>query len=96
MSGQAKYNRREKTYVAERRAHDDGPVAVLLVVVVDLLHRQDTWVLIAFVGFSGSLLVPIEDLLEVRLSFMKDIRVELTRPTKGEIRVTPASAQATA
>ena len=38
---------------------------MLLVVVVDLFHGLDTWVLIAFVVFAGRLLVPIKDLPDV-------------------------------
>lgn len=50
------------THVTERGAHDDGLVVVLLVVVVDLLHGLDTWVIIALVVLSRVFLVPIEDL----------------------------------
>lgn len=52
------------TYVAERSTHDDGLVAVLLVVVEDLLDGLDTRVLVANVCRSGLvLLVPVKDLM---------------------------------
>jgi len=35
---------------------------MLLVIVIDLLHGLDTWVLIALVVFPRRLLVPVEDL----------------------------------
>ena len=51
------------THVTEGRAHDDGLVAVRLVVVEDLLDGLDTGVLLVFVGRSGLvLLVPVQDL----------------------------------
>jgi hypothetical protein len=68
---------------------------VLLVVVEDLLDRLDSWVGLGGVLLSGALLVPVEDLgLLAVAAETNDIL--LTRPTKGEMRVTPASAQATA
>jgi hypothetical protein len=49
--------------VAERGTHDDGLVAVLLVVVEDALDGLDTGVLLANVVRAGLvLLVPVEDL----------------------------------
>ena len=54
---------RGATYVAERGTHDDGVVAVLLVVVEDLLNRLDTRVAVAnVVGAGLVLLVPVKDL----------------------------------
>lgn len=47
--------------VAERRAHDDGVVAELLVVVEDVLNGLDTGVLVGSVGLAGGRLVPIHD-----------------------------------
>jgi hypothetical protein len=40
------------THVTEGGTHDDGVVAVLLVVVEDLLHGLDTWVSITLVGLA--------------------------------------------
>ncbi len=51
--------RQEDPYVSETRAHDDGVVAMLLVVVEDALDGLDTRILIALVGLPGLLLVPI-------------------------------------
>jgi hypothetical protein len=50
------------TYVTEGSTHDDGVVAVLLVVVEDLLHGLDTRVCITLVGLTRRLLVPVENL----------------------------------
>jgi len=50
------------THIAERRAHDDGLVTVLLIVIENLLDRLNTRILIAFIVLSGSFLVPVEDL----------------------------------
>lgn len=51
------------TYVTERSTHDDGLVAVLLVVVEDLLNGLDTGILlIGVVGSGLVLLVPVENL----------------------------------
>jgi hypothetical protein len=69
---------------------------MLLVVVEDLFHRLNTRVFIALVVLSGGFLVPIKDLQQGLATCPNTIRRGLTRPTKGEIRVTPASAQATA
>lgn len=49
------------TGVPERGTHDDGLVAVLLVVVVDVLHRLDTGVLLRGVVLLGGVLVPVQD-----------------------------------
>lgn len=49
------------TRVTEGGAHDNGLVAVLLVVVVDLGDRQDTRVFVAGVGLASVLLVPVQD-----------------------------------
>ena len=49
-------------HVTERSTHDDGLVSVLFIVVEDFLDGLDTRVIIALVGLSGTLLVPIEDL----------------------------------
>ena len=49
-------------HVSERSTHDNGVVAVLLVVVEDLLDRLDSWVSLGSVGLSGRLLVPVENL----------------------------------
>ena len=46
---------------AERSTHDDGLVAVLLVVVEDLLDRLDTWVLLLGVLLLVGSLVPVKD-----------------------------------
>lgn len=92
------------TYVTETGTHDYGFVAVLFVVVEDLFDRFHTRVLVAFIVLSGCLLVPIEDLYAEGMNW-KEVRhmleriekkSQLTRPTKGEMSVTPASAQATA
>lgn len=90
------------THVTERGTHDNGLVSVLLVVVEDLLHRLNTWISVALEVLPCSLLVPVKDLKEgiqnERL-YVKQMNSEeqvRTRPTKGEMRVTPASAQATA
>ena len=51
------------TYVPEGSTHDDGLVAVLLVVVEDLLDGLNTRVLLVGVVWSGLvLLVPVKDL----------------------------------
>ena len=50
------------TYVAERRAHDNCFVAVLLIIVEDALNGLDTGVLITLVILTGVLLVPVKDL----------------------------------
>lgn len=87
-----------QTYVTERGAHNDGLVTVLFVVVEDLFHGLNTWVFVTLVVLSGSLLVPVENLRLVDgLSKHPNVLIALlTRPTNGEIRVTPASAHATA
>jgi len=74
---------------------------MLLVVVENTLDGLDTWVLVALIILAGTLLVPVEDLcteISARADRCRGVRsqLSLTRPTKGEIRVTPASAQATA
>lgn len=52
-----------ETYVTERGTHDDGLVAMLLVIVEDLLDRYDTRILLALVRRSGLvLLVPVKNL----------------------------------
>lgn len=50
------------TYVTEGSAHNDGLVAVLLVVVEDLLDRLHTRIFITLVVLAGALLVPIKNL----------------------------------
>jgi hypothetical protein len=50
------------TYVPEAGTHDDGLVAVLLVVVENLLDGLDTRVIIALVGLASVFLVPVKDL----------------------------------
>lgn len=50
------------THVTERGTHDNGLVAVLLVVVEDLLDGLDTRIRIPLVVLSGGFLVPVEDL----------------------------------
>ena len=51
------------THVTEGRAHDDGLVAVRLVVVEDLLDGHNTGILLVSVVRSGLvLLVPVKDL----------------------------------
>jgi hypothetical protein len=49
------------TDAAEGSTHDNGLVAVLLVVVEDLLDALDTGVLLLGVVLLGVLLVPVED-----------------------------------
>jgi len=50
------------TYVTERGTHDDGPVSVLLVVVVDLADGLNTRVLLVLVSRSGLvLLIPVQN-----------------------------------
>ena len=44
---------RTSTHVTEGSTHDDGLVAVLLVVVENLLHGLNTWVLITLVVLSS-------------------------------------------
>ena len=50
------------THVAERGAHDDGFVAMRLVVVEDPPDGQHTGVILARVGLASLRLVPVEDL----------------------------------
>jgi len=58
----AKRQRSTGTYVTERGTHDDGPVSVLLVIVVDLADGLDTRVILVLVSRSGLvLLVPIQN-----------------------------------
>ena len=63
--------------VAEGGTHDDGLVAVLLVVVEDLLYGLDTGVFVALVGLSGGFLIPVKDLsdwgklVSIELAVMK-------------------------
>jgi hypothetical protein len=59
---------------------------VLLVVVVDLLDRLDSRVGLGGVLLASRLLVPVED-LEMSADSSRE-QAGLTRPTKGEIRVT--------
>jgi hypothetical protein len=87
--------------VTEGGTHDDGLVAVLLVVVEDALDRLDTRVLLAdIVRARLVLLVPVEDLEEswrLVIQFQRrDSTRLLTRSKNGEIRAMPASAHATA
>ena len=50
------------THITERGTHDDGPVSVLLVVVVDLADGLNTRVLFILVSGSGLvLLVPVQN-----------------------------------
>lgn len=50
------------TDIPEARAHYDGFVPMLFVIVEDLLDGLDAGVVIAFVRFPSALLVPVEDL----------------------------------
>jgi hypothetical protein len=52
------------TNVTEWCAHNDGLVAVLLVVIEDVLDRFDTRVVITFIILAGRLLVPVQDLVK--------------------------------
>jgi len=50
------------TYITERGTHDDGPVSVLLVVVVDLTNGLDARVILVLVSGSGLVLfVPVQN-----------------------------------
>jgi hypothetical protein len=71
--------------------HDNGLVAVLLVVVVNTLYGLDTRILL------GRVILLVRSLVPTRQPTIND-RDNQSRilPTKGEINVTPASAQATA
>jgi hypothetical protein len=60
------------TDVTERRAHDDGIVAVLLVVIEDAPDRLDTRIVVTFIGLPGRLLVPVEDLEAIGLRKMTE------------------------
>ena len=51
-------------YVAERSAHDDGLVSMLLVVVKDTLDGLDTRVFVALVVLARLLLVEVKDLFQ--------------------------------
>lgn len=87
-----------RAHVTEGSPHDNRLVPMLLVVCEDLLHGLHARILVPFVCLSGCLLVPVQNLIEFTVSLSKrvhDLEV-LTRPTNGEIKVTPASAQATA
>ena len=54
--------RSEGTYVTERGTHDDGPVPMLLVVIVNLADGLNTRVFFVLVSGSGLvLLVPIQN-----------------------------------
>jgi len=57
------------THIAERGTHDNGFIAVLLVIIENHLNRLNTRIFIAFIGLSCSLLVPIKNLfgMEVHL-----------------------------
>lgn len=53
---------------------------MLLVVVEDTLDRQDTWIIIAFIGLSSALLVPIKNLskkMSIKPVDMEKPRVKL-------------------
>ena len=65
------------THVAEGSTHDDGIVAVLLVVVEDLLHGLDTRVLIALVVLTRRLLVPVEDLNSIYIYISSETRLDI-------------------
>jgi hypothetical protein len=54
------------TKIAERSTHDNGVVAVLLVVIEDLLDRFDTWVVLRVVLLLCVGLVPIENATDER------------------------------
>lgn len=50
------------TYITERGTHDDSPVSVLLVVVVDLTNGLDARVILVLVSGSGLVLfVPVQN-----------------------------------
>ena len=51
-----------EAHITERRAHDDGLVAMLLIIIENLLDRLHTRILIAFIILSSSFLVPVENL----------------------------------
>lgn len=53
---------------------------MLLVVVEDTLDRQDTWIIIAFIGLSSALLVPVKNLskkMSIKPVDMEEPRVKL-------------------
>ena len=52
---------RDLANVAERGTHDDGIVAVFLVVVEDLLHGLDAWVFVCLIVFLGVGLIPVKN-----------------------------------
>lgn len=58
-----------RTYISETGTHDNGFIAVLLVVVENFLDRLDTRVVVAFIGLARILFVPIENLLRYVMSF---------------------------
>ena len=85
-----------RTHVSERSTHDDRLVFMLLVVVEDLFHGLYARIFVTLVVLTSALFVPVEDLPgTLRMECIFDM-ILLTRPTNGEIKVTPASAQATA
>lgn len=52
---------RNLTNISERSTHDNSVISMLLVVIEDILHTLDSWVLLTLVVLSGLGLVPIED-----------------------------------
>lgn len=56
-----RYDTGQDAYVAEGRAHDDGLIAVLFVVVEDLGDGLHTRVLLALVVLASGLLVPVKN-----------------------------------
>ena len=60
------------TDVTERCAHDDGVVAMLLVIVEDAPDRLDTGIIVTFIVLPGSLLVPVENLETIGLRKMTE------------------------
>lgn len=82
-------------HVTERGTHNDGFVTILLIIVENLLDGNNTRVFVTLKGLASRLLVPIQDLCGREINRYR-IEGLFTRPTKGEISVTPASAQATA
>lgn len=53
----------QRTDITERGTHDNGLIAMLLIVVKDLGDRLDTRVLVTLIILACRLLVPIKDLV---------------------------------
>ena len=81
--------------VSKAGAHDDSLVVVLLIVVVDLPHTQHTRVLLGLVGLGMLCLEKKKSAFDYDLEEFT-LYQSMIRPTNGEMRVTLASAQATA